>query len=304
MFTGVSSAEITEYNFENNSLGAWIPYNTGGYYGTPSLTVSSAYAYNSDYGLRVNYHKTGFDLNSMAGIKTNMTGDNYIDFDYNILSSWSHIMLRHNGALIWTTLRGDYKTQGQGVWQHAHIWIPATQEEETVHVGFGSFEFGPPNPKSGNLDNFESDGFPVPFTTNDTISDYTVIITSSQNTILQAINTSFGDLLSGSTNYLTPAFNLTNIGNVNTTVETVFTSSYSGTYGFVNESNVMGGSNFSLQMNGGTYDTLSNTDSLTTLTDNVLGDNTPYDWNAKLLVPAGQTSLIYNGIIELTFSNE
>ena len=132
--------------------------------------------------------------------------------------------------------------------------------------------------------------------------DFIATITSDQNTALQQMNTSFGDMIAGNTLILSPSFNLTNSGNSPALIEATFTTEYSGIYGFANTTAGIGGTNFSVQKDTSTWDTLDNLLAGTSLTDTVLADNIPYNWNARLTVPAGQVEATYIGTIELTFS--
>lgn len=131
--------------------------------------------------------------------------------------------------------------------------------------------------------------------------DYNVTTLSSQNTALQEMNTSFGDMYAGNTLILSPSFNLTNSGNAEAIVSATFTTEYDGIYGFTNTSGVIGGANFSIQKDGNAWDVLNNLITHTVL-GNVPADDIPYYWNTCLTVPAGQSTLHYMGIIQLTFS--
>ena len=140
-----------------------------------------------------------------------------------------------------------------------------------------------------------------PITTNDSFI-LTLDVLSGQNTALQAIDTSFGNVIAGNTSILSPSFNLTNSGNTNTIINAKFTTENNSIYGLTNSSGVIGGGNFSLQKDSGTWDALDNLIGDTTMTDIVLADNVVYNWNARLAIPAGQTEALYTGIIQLTFS--
>lgn len=152
-----------------------------------------------------------------------------------------------------------------------------------------------------SYDNFYGFEWYVPPTTSDDLG-FTATITNSQNTALLLMNTSFGYMFAGDTLILSPSFNLTNSGNLAANVTATFTSEYDGVYGFNGTTSVIGGSNFSMQSDGGTWSNLDNLDTGTELTDIVIADDSPYNWNARLSIPAGYPSTVHIGTIELTFS--
>lgn len=135
------------------------------------------------------------------------------------------------------------------------------------------------------------------------LDKYTIKVLTAQNTALQIMNVSFGDVYAGNTETLNQSFNLTNIGNIEAAVSATFSSNYGGIYGLTNSPYVIGGSNVSMQKDGGTFTALNNlvTDSI--MTDTVTDDSIAYNWNIKTTFPAGQDAAGYSGTIELTFSN-
>ena len=130
----------------------------------------------------------------------------------------------------------------------------------------------------------------------------TADVLNAQNTALQSITTIFGTIRPGNTIDVTPSFNLTNSGNAPASVSATFTTFNESIYGFGSISGSIGGANFSLQKDSGTWNNLNNVNTGTPLTDTVLADNVPYNWNARLIIPAGQPGAVYTGTIELTFS--
>lgn len=135
-------------------------------------------------------------------------------------------------------------------------------------------------------------------------SDFIIEITESHNTALQAINTSFGDVIPGSNfseNIINASFSLTNSGNIATSVSAKFTTSYNTTYGLVNGTSVISASNF--KVGNSTLDVLLDNGSPITLTNNVPADNTPFNYEVQLRVPPSQTALGYLGTVQFTFSN-
>lgn len=132
--------------------------------------------------------------------------------------------------------------------------------------------------------------------------DFIVDITSAQNTALEPGTVNFGVVVAGTTDTIEPTFTLNNTGNLAATVTAAFTTNVGSTYGFTNSTYDIGGSNFSLQSNvSGTYTQLLSTASGQTMTDDVPA-NTAEAWNARLVIPAGQTALLYSGTIQVTFS--
>jgi hypothetical protein len=135
-------------------------------------------------------------------------------------------------------------------------------------------------------------------------SDYTVTVLGSQNTALQTINTNFGNVQAGTTNTISPSFNLTNVGNQPAQVDAKFTTFNGTVYGFNSTSEPIGAANFSLKdTSTSNWIALSNDGSDQTMTDIVVADAVAHNWDAKLIVPAGQVADSYTGTIELTFSN-
>jgi hypothetical protein len=138
----------------------------------------------------------------------------------------------------------------------------------------------------------------------DTPSDYTVTVMGSQNTALQTINTNFGTVQAGTTNTISPSFNLTNVGNQPAQIDAKFTTFNGTVYGLDSISEPIGAANFSLKDTSTiNWVALSNDGSDQTMTDQVAADAVAHNWDAKLIVPAGQAADSYTGTIELIFSN-
>jgi len=134
--------------------------------------------------------------------------------------------------------------------------------------------------------------------------DYAVSVGGSQNTALQSINTSFGNAAPGTdftNNTISTMYSLINSGNVNANVSALFTTNYSTTYGLVNGTEVIGGSN--LKIGNSTLDALTDNGNPVTLTDEVPATNTTLNCGAQLRIPSSQPALDYSGIVELTFSD-
>ena len=143
-----------------------------------------------------------------------------------------------------------------------------------------------------------------------TPDDFTVTITSSQNTALLTTNTGFTETLAGNTVEIADSFNLTNSGNLDCAVTADFTT-------FNTSDNVDNGLNgtvshipataFSLNNTEGTTPTwvaLSVSASVPMTDDNdVIADNAADTWSAKIIVPAGQYAELYTGTVELTFAD-
>ena len=137
-------------------------------------------------------------------------------------------------------------------------------------------------------------------------NDFSIDILSGQNTALSSLNTTFGFLMPGTTdNAISTSFTLTNSGNINAAVSATFTTFTSGIYGMTNTTYVIGGGNFSMNLTGQTPINLDNlaTDTDFTASHNVISDAIPDVWNVQLDVPAGQSTAIYSGLIQLTFTS-
>jgi hypothetical protein len=133
---------------------------------------------------------------------------------------------------------------------------------------------------------------------------YTATIGAGQNTVLTMVSGyGFGTLTSPSANnQINNTFKLNNTGNKAALVKAKFTTNVSTTYGLVNSTNVIGGSNFSLQADvGGTKDALSNAGTDVTLSYQVPANGNDYTYDAWLDVPAMMPDGAYSGNVTLTF---
>ena len=134
---------------------------------------------------------------------------------------------------------------------------------------------------------------------------YSAIVGEGQNTVLTIVNgTAFGNVESPSTNnQINDTFKLNNNGNKAAEVKAKFTSDVGGIYGLVSGTDVIGGSNFSLQADGGgTKDALNNAGTDVTLSYQVPADGNDHAYDAWLDVPAMTPDGTYNGNVQITFS--
>jgi hypothetical protein len=125
-----------------------------------------------------------------------------------------------------------------------------------------------------------------------------------QNTFIELSNGTFGEVLAGSNfdaNIINITLKLNNTGGNAANVEARFTTSYIGTYGLVNSTNVIGGSNF--RVGNTTLNSLKDNGADVQLTDDVVA-GTSKIYTAQLRIPPQQNEGDYVGQIELTFSNE
>ena len=111
---------------------------------------------------------------------------------------------------------------------------------------------------------------------------------------IEEVDTSFGAMLPGATNTLTPSFNLTNDGLLGARVDAAFTTVEGGTYGFTGGS-VINATYFKINDVA-----LNDNGTDVRLTDASSEDTT--DYNTELNVPADQEAADYTGTVELTFS--
>ena len=147
---------------------------------------------------------------------------------------------------------------------------------------------------------------PAAMATTGSPTDFTITISSGQNTAVTAnTSTAFSAALPGTTNEIADSFDLTNAGNVIATVDAKFTTNNGTLYGLDSDEGGLGGANFSLATVGGTYTALLNTDVDQSMDAdcNVAADNAADVWKAKLVVPAGQAAAAYTGTVQLTFGD-
>ena len=131
---------------------------------------------------------------------------------------------------------------------------------------------------------------------------YSATVTGGQSTTVTTSNGAFGSVETGSgfeTNVITASINCTNAGTDAASVAAKFLTNNGTIYGLVNDTNVIGGSNFML--GNATFNALNDEGTDVMLTDGVpAGANVAY--HAKLQVPAGQALCSYTGTVQLTFS--
>ena len=105
--------------------------------------------------------------------------------------------------------------------------------------------------------------------------------------------TTFGLIYTGKSKILTPSFAINNTNDsCNISVSAFFTTNVNGTYGLINNSEVISADNF--QLNGVSLS--SNGDAV--YIDSVINGTLKY-YDARLSVPVAQEPVIYNGNIEL-----
>ena len=132
---------------------------------------------------------------------------------------------------------------------------------------------------------------------------YSATVTGGQSTTVTSSNGAFGSVKTGSgfeTNVITASINCTNLGTDAASVAAKFLTNNGTTYGLVNDTNVIGGSNFKLGI--ATFNALNDGGTDVTLTDGVPAGGATVAYHAKLQVPAGQALGSYTGTVQLTFS--
>ena len=133
--------------------------------------------------------------------------------------------------------------------------------------------------------------------------DFSVTVNAIQNTQLTNVDSTFESALAGSDftdNVISVAFSLENTGSLNAIISAKFTTDYGGTYGLINDTTAIGGSNF--KIGNESFDTMLDNGNLVQLTDGVPGSGGQKNYGVQLKIPAAQDALLYTGIIELTFS--
>ena len=132
---------------------------------------------------------------------------------------------------------------------------------------------------------------------------YSATVGTGQSTSVTASDGAFGNVNAGSDfadNVKADSITCQNVGNADASVNASFLSNVSGTtYGLVNASNVIGGSNFKL--GNSTFNALTDSGAEVTLSDGVPAAST-VTYDAKLKVPAGQAAGAYTGTVQLIFS--
>jgi hypothetical protein len=129
---------------------------------------------------------------------------------------------------------------------------------------------------------------------------YTATVAIGQQTFVQSVNGAFGTILVGQNKTISNSIVLNNTGDVNATVDAKFTTNVSNFYGFVNSSNVIGASNFSLANATSGWIPLLNAGTDVYITNAPFGTETALA--AKLIVPAVPAGA-YSGTVQMTFGN-
>lgn len=129
---------------------------------------------------------------------------------------------------------------------------------------------------------------------------YSATVRSGQATSVTASDGAFGEILQNTAKTIANSVNLSNSGDWDANVDAKFTTNVSSIYGLVNDTNVIGGGNFSLGPTGSLA--FLNNGGTDVQVATVTADGTE-NLDAKLTVPSGQTAGIYSGTVVLTFSN-
>jgi hypothetical protein len=143
--------------------------------------------------------------------------------------------------------------------------------------------------------------FAVPSLASEGNAGYNATVLSGQNTFVQSVNGTFGTILVGNSKVIDLSIVLNNIGDLNATVDAKFSTNVSGLYGLVNNTDVIGASNFSLAKAGSSWVPLSNAGDDVRITSAQFGTQT--NLNASLAVP-NVPGGAYTGTVLLTFGNE
>ena len=131
--------------------------------------------------------------------------------------------------------------------------------------------------------------------------EYTLTVSSVQNTALTTIDTTFGALTAGNTGEIDPTFNATNAGNVVANVDVKFV--VNGTvYGFNGTTSNILGTNVSMQHDALGWQSLLAADTDVRLTGTIAADNASDNFGIRVNVPSGQASGAYTATIAVTFS--
>jgi hypothetical protein len=119
------------------------------------------------------------------------------------------------------------------------------------------------------------------------------------NVVVTQNNVSFGGITKGGTREILVSLTLTNTGTAAADIEAKFITHSGAIYGLTNATNVIGGSNFSIGINGSERQ-LSDLDVQTPIS--TLDYNATVDYDAILLVPADQVEGDYAGTVQITWS--
>ena len=131
--------------------------------------------------------------------------------------------------------------------------------------------------------------------------DFNITLAPAVADITVTVNdTSFSNILAGSTNEIPISLTLTNTGTASANIEAVFTTNNGGgIYGLDGTgTNIISGDNFKLGPDG-SEQTLTSTTERTLIC--TLGAGQTLDYDAILIVPAGQSADDYLGTIQLSW---
>jgi len=119
------------------------------------------------------------------------------------------------------------------------------------------------------------------------------------NVVVTQNDVSFGNINKGGTAEIIASLNLTNTGDAPASIEAKFITSSGATYGLINATNVIGGSNFSIGPDEGEIP-LSDGDISTSIS--TLAPGATVDYDAILYVPTAQVEGDYLGTVQITWS--
>lgn len=119
------------------------------------------------------------------------------------------------------------------------------------------------------------------------------------NVVVTQNDVSFGNINKGDTAEILTSLTLENTGDAPASIEAKFITSSGATYGLINATNVIGGSNFSIGPDG-SETALDNGDISTSIS--TLAPGATVDYDAILYVPAAQVDGDYLGTVQITWS--
>ena len=119
------------------------------------------------------------------------------------------------------------------------------------------------------------------------------------NVVVTQNDVSFGNINKGGTAEILTSLTLTNTGDAPASIEAKFITSSGATYGLINATNVIGGSNFSIGPDEGET-ALKNGNTSTSIS--TLAPGATVDYDAILYVPTAQVEGDYLGTVQITWS--
>ncbi len=132
---------------------------------------------------------------------------------------------------------------------------------------------------------------------------YNATVLSGQSTSVQSVNGIFGAIIVSQTGIIPNSVVLNNTGDMNATVSARIPNNISDYHGLINNTNVLGASNFSLAKNGtSSWTALLDSGTDVTVVTAQYGTLTALD--ARLYVPPSQPAGVYSGTVVLTFATE